>query len=844
MSVSRHVRELVLSRLKDKRVVVWYDPERVFHDLFLAFDAPSIVKVDASTSVLRARRDADQAWQALFDVDSMGPPPAPLLIYVPAQHGTTEEDQRADPFGHFAVCGAAFGADGAERLPSIARKVLADREDEVERLFAEGTPTVAQLDALAGGTRYALVLETLGTEVPGRVAARLLCRPGDLRGPLRTAPGLLAELRRLLADAYGFDQETELPLDAIEPALAQWLLFNELAFDLPGELPESVAHVPRADTSFRPAIFDICHDLRTSSEYREAYVAMAAEVERRLGLSALVETTETFGDRDTFPFEDRAALLRLQDRALAGDLAAARELAVRRRSSVWRILPERDQLWRLAERCLNLLEAGAAWETRQVGAGRPASDHVRAYCSEDDGMWRVDQAQRLVEQAAALLVDRDSLAPLLDHIRRKYRRWLGEALEAFLASVGHSGWPADGFTRHPQAWARHAAGAVAEGRRTAWFLVDAFRFEMGKELADRLKEQGTARVEPACGVVPAVTSFGMAALLPGAETGLAYGVRDGSLVPLLGDKPVVTAEDRRAVFRAALGDRFQSVQLGDLLTAGTAQLRERIGAADVVAVFSREIDDFGEHSDPLIARRYVSETVADLLAAASRLVQLGFERLVFAADHGFIQLPEVLPGDRCPEPAGKWLLRKRRSLLGSLGARGDAVAALSAGSVGIQGPVDQVCVPRGVKVFRAGSPYFHEGLSLQECVIPFVVLDAVPRQPPGEGATVAEIHYRSDQFTTRIFSVQISFTSVLETKLVVRMQAFVPGTSKVVGEAADCEARDPHTGLVTLEANARVHVPIALEPDFDGDSVEIRASDATTPGRLYASLVLRNATLS
>ena len=843
MSVTQHVHELVLSRLKERRVLVWYDPERAFHGLFEALDHRPLVKVDASTSVLCARRDADRAWRALFDIDSLGPAPAPLLVYVPAQRGNTEESRRADPFEPFALSGAAFGAIEAERLQSIARQVLVGREADIDRLFAEGTPTVAQLDALAGGTRYPLLQEALGTDVPGRVVAKLLCGPSEIRAHLTTTPGLLADLRRLFADSYGFDLEATLPFDALGPAVAQWLLFSEFVFDLPGAVPESVTHVRRSDGRFQRAIYDLCQDLRASSEHRETYRDLAADVERRLGLSVLADTAGAFGDRDTFPFEDRAALLRLQQNTLAGDVAAARELATGRRSSVWRTLPERDQLWRLAERCLDLLEAGRSWEARQVGADRPVADHVRAYCADSDGMWRVDQAQRLVEQAAAMLVDRDSLALLLDHARREYRRWLGAAQGSFLDAVGRSGWPADGFTRQTQAWARHGAGPVGDGRRTAWFLVDALRFEMGRELADRLKAEGNAQVEPACGVVPAATPFGMAALLPGAEAGLTYGEHEGGLVPLLMGKPVVTSDDRRTVFRAALGDRFRSVRLGELLTDSTAKLRERIGAADVLGVFSTEIDDFGEHNDPLVARRYIGEVVADLLAAANRLVQLGFERLVFAADHGFMQLPEILPGDRCPEPAGRWLLRKRRALLGSLGARGGNVAVFSAASLGIQGPVDQVCVPRGVKVFRAGSPYFHEGLSLQECIIPLVVLDAVPRQATSDVEPHVGLHYRSDRFTTRIFSVQASYSSLLMPEFAVRVQAFAPGTSRVVGEAADCEARDPHTGLVTLRSTQRVHVPIALEPDFDGDAVEIRVTDANTPGRSYASLVLRNATL-
>jgi len=432
MSVSRHVQEIVRSLLRERRIVVWYDPDKVFHELFRTFEHEPLVKVDASGSVLRARREADRAWRALFDVDSLGPPPAPLLIYMPAGRGTSEEAQCKDPFEPFALAGTPFGSADAERLPSIARKALVGREAEIDRLFAEGPPTLSQLDALAGGTRYPLVEEALGTEVPSRVVAKLLFCPDEIKPLLATSPGFLADIRRLLAEACGFEKETEESFEALGPALTQWLLFSELVFDLPEAVPESVAHVLRASPDFRDRIFELCDDLRGSSEHRDAYCEIAAQVERRLGLSPLAESADAFGERDTFPFGDHAALLRLRRQALAGEIGAARALAERRRSSVWRTLPERDQLWRLAERCLDLLDSGKAWEARSVGASRPVSDHVRAYCGEDDGMWRLDQAQRLLEQAAAVLVDRDSLAALLDHVRKEYRRWLEDTQAGFL----------------------------------------------------------------------------------------------------------------------------------------------------------------------------------------------------------------------------------------------------------------------------------------------------------------------------------------------------------------------------------------------------------------------------
>ena len=52
--------------------------------------------------------------------------------------------------------------------------------------------------------------------------------------------------------------------------------------------------------------------------------------------------------------------------------------------------------------------------------------------------------------------------------------------------------------------------------------------------------------------------------------------------------------------------------------------------------------------------------------------------------------------------------------------------------------------------------------------------------------------------------------------------------ANLVGEAADCEARDEKTREVTLQANKETPVPVLIDPDFDGSEVEIRVNDPRT----------------
>ena len=123
----------------------------------------------------------------------------------------------------------------------------------------------------------------------------------------------------------------------------------------------------------------------------------------------------------------------------------------------------------------------------------------------------------------------------------------------------------------------------------------------------------------------------------------------------------------------------------------------------------------------------MSGILGELVTAANRLTKLGFTTFVFAADHGHVLLPEIAPGDAIKKPPGDWSLEKRRRLLGHSTGPASGVLILKTDKLGIDAPVPEMAVARGFRVFTAGAGYFHEGISLQECVLPVVVFNALSK---------------------------------------------------------------------------------------------------------------------
>jgi len=837
--VSSFVRHRLGALLDERRVVVWYDPDSAFADFVRDLQLPRCVIVDAGESALRARRAAEAIYRRLDEADAGPEGRQNLLIYVPRPRGTTPEQQQSDSLEGFVRCGAAFGAAEAEQLLSLAQLALPNQRNEIARLFRDGRPTLALLDSLTVGARYPLLRQAFGTDAPAEVMAHALGGT-DTAERLTGMPGALAELKRLARAELGLTADGVESWAALQARLGQFVLVSELAAGLPDGLPAALASVPHADAAHRAQALDVCERLRDSELTREASIQLATTVERDLRLPSLLEPDTPLGARDTFACQERHRLRAVVQAATRGDLTLARSLVAAGARSVWRRDPERALLWQVAQRCLTFLERCHEVELRTPPKGVPAL--IEAYTA-GDGLWQIDRAQRLFEQAGAHCAEDDEIEPLLQACRSRYRTVVAPAQTAFQLAVQAEGWPPEGVRRQTQTFDTRVAPELAERRKTAYFLVDSLRYEMGRGLAESLQELGAVSVDGVAAVLPTTTPCGMAALLPGADGAFTLVEHRGGLAPAVGGVPVADRSERTALLASRYGDRVVDLTLEEILSTSPKRLGGRIGQADLVIVRTQDVDEIGEAQNLFRARKIMSDVIGELRSAAVRLASVGVETLVFAADHGHVLVPETLAGDVASAPSGEWISRKRRSLLGRAQAGAPGVLILPAREVGILGPVEDFAAAADFKTFQAGSGYFHEGLSLQECVVPVVVVRA-RRPPAASGGVQVSIAYRSDRFTSSVVGVKLQLTAMFEPSLVVRLEAF-DGTgpkAKPVGQAADCDARDPATGEVALQVGVETPVPLVVDPDFHGPSIEVRAIDPRT-GAVLARLSLKNASL-
>ena len=247
--------------------------------------------------------------------------------------------------------------------------------------------------------------------------------------------------------------------------------------------------------------------------------------------------------------------------------------------------------------------------------------HVNAYVALD-GRWLIDRRYRDLEHRLAVSPPCDAVTPLVDFWRDRYREAVRRPQESFQSAVAREAWPPEGHARATETYDAFVAPEVAAGRRVAYYLVDAMRYEMGRALEEVLRDLGSCTVSATMAQIPTTTPVGMAALLTGAKGALRMKVHNGSLVPAIGDRTVESVGDRIAAFASTLGTQVADVPYGDLLRESTSTLRHRVDAKRVVVVRVQEIDDLGESPNQLRAWREMTKVLQDLRSAAMRLIDL------------------------------------------------------------------------------------------------------------------------------------------------------------------------------------------------------------------------------
>ena len=306
-------------------------------------------------------------------------------------------------------------------------------------------------------------------------------------------------------------------LSPIADELWRFVLFSEFAFNLSSKLPVALANVPRAPAEARPLVEYLCDTLRSGATTRSEYIARAEAVEDDLKLAENCAGIVSLGNRDTFPFEERTFLGAAVKALVTDNIDGTREIVSRHGGSVWIGKGESQVRWGLVEAGLHLLEACEDADRQLAENSRSFEALIGHYAAS---LCDADRLQREFEQAVGDYIPIDaSLSDAVDHCRRRYAKLLEKVQSLFIKHLEIAGWPSHGRLSNADVFDTIVEPMLKEsGRRVAFIMVDALRYELGVTMHRQL-QRSTRRKLAACAQLPTVTPVGMASLLPGAAFG-------------------------------------------------------------------------------------------------------------------------------------------------------------------------------------------------------------------------------------------------------------------------------------------------------------------------------------
>ena len=836
MTIASFIRDTVMRpRLMKGGCLVVYDPDQRYRTICASLEVERVRVVDASISSIESRLEAIQA------LSEVGRPKSSLdavLIYVPNGPSTTDEEKQIDPFSIYAESGAVFPKDDGDDYLSLCLRAKPDHSTEVRRVFAGAPsgPTFAVIDAIGGGASWPQLRSTLQVDSAREILTALLAPNAAQAEALKAQEGWGDEARQFVSTTLGLSVKTRgKTWSSLADELWRFVLFSEFIFDLPVTLPEALKGVPHASAEARPIIEDVCDQLRSNPYTRNGYIERAEAIEIELDLVGQCSAIEDLGERDTFPFEERTFLKSAIKGITANDTDVTRLLLARHKNSVWLGKGESQSQWELVRAGLSLVEACEDYDRQLPEHARSQADLLDFYLGS---LREADRLQREFEQAVGDFLDSHGLMQeVIDQARARYRRLAEKVQTVFVKHIEATGWPPQGRLANADVFDRLLADRLKEsGRRVAYLMIDALRYELGVALEKMLAEDGPVELQAAYAQLPTITLVGMASLLPNARTELTLGLEADSLVPSLGAARVGNVSQRMDVLKKRFGDRFYEMTLSDFVR-GKPKISETV---DLFVLRSTEIDSQLE-SNPETTLGLIPGTLKMIRVALHKLRSMGFKEAVIVTDHGFFLNAQAEAGDVCIKPQGNWPINAHDRIMLGNGNADTHSAVVSAEKLGIRGDFAQVAMPRSMAPYRAGHLYFHGGASLAEAVVPVLVARLDTEENAAATRVAVEISYKNGakRITTRMPVIDIKvqsddmFSQDVMVEVLIEAQ---DAKGNVVGEPRPGGDVNPATRTLALTPGQIKQIALRMDPDFEG-KFTVKALNPTTLAS-YSTLAL------
>jgi hypothetical protein len=336
---------------------------------------------------------------------------------------------------------------------------------------------------------------------------------------------------------------------------------------------------------------------------------------------------------------------------------------------------------------------------------------VGAYTS--DG-WRCDWA---AIEALALPSGPGDSTLISRVVAALYQPWLDASARNFQALVALK----DDF--------RELVTGVTAERETCVVFVDGLRFDIGGALKEKLEALGLSvqlghRMSP----LPTVTATAKPLASP------AYAELEGT-VGSDEFSPIITTTGQLAN-ASRLRDRIAALGIEVL---DPEEMRIPAGTPGGGWTETGRLDELG-HKLGIGLAAQVNSDLERIVDRVSGLLGSGWRRIRIVTDHGWLLLPEGLP----KVDLAAYLVATKWARCATV--KGEATPAIPI-YPWYWNPHVRIASPHGIACFNVGNEYAHGGVSLQECIVPELVIE---RGVQVAAAKIVDVSWRRMRCRVRV----------------------------------------------------------------------------------------------
>lgn len=826
-------------------IVIWYDPQSVYRELVdqLPLENTPIFKYDGS--FIRLRYELEPYL-------SRNEKPQ-LLIYIPLERNQTNFALiEAESSGCYLAPGHPE-ADKNTSLENLAFQILKGvipaRVDNFVRKVQAGEYGLEDIE----NTAKKGYVETTGTlslvfdcSDPVEILYHFLM--DEQKDIVLQQKNACKELRNLIKYQLGINPSEIKDYKELRQFLWRMLLINDFLISS-SQIEDPPAAMGQIPTIMKSPDQKVCQQivqfLRERNPARSLYIEWADRVEKELQIGDIELKIDQLRYCQTFRCLEERLFQDAIQQYMEGESPNLEELIIQRLQTFWGSQPPFNVQWEWLLQAVHLKEKTTRILTTLYKRKWNVARLVSAYSEIPDGWFRVDQLFHSLQTGyISLGAAQPRLHDILERIWARIRQLYSNFLRETASVLQEIHWQKEeaekGWVSQREIFRRFVTPTIKHSTKIAYILVDALRFEMAFKIYKALKGKFQGELLPALAQLPALTPVGMAALLPGAEKNLSLDASArGTFGVNLEQNRLINRKDRVQYFKQVLSSiSFFDTHLHRIVQPSKS-IREKIQQAQFILITSQEIDQMGETLDSWIAHRIMDGILNDLQRGILQLLHLGVEKIVLTSDHGYLFSEELDPGEKIDSPGGKTIALHRRVWIGKGGIKHPSYIRVTESQVGLSGDLELV-FPKGIAAFKTpggNEVYFHGGISLQELVIPVLIINA-SREPEKPVAKVqVTIEIEKPQITNRFFTVQLRYEAQeLFASPALTVRLLIQSGREVAGRVVTADKGfDNSTGQVELSAGERRIATIHLEKEPPPESVDILAIDAAT-GAVLAKL--------